>query len=43
MIVADLREYPMDAKYLNICVDVDNVRCLERIIATFTEKAFAIG
>lgn len=43
MIVADLREYPMDAKYVNICVDVDNVRCLERIIATFTEKAFAIG
>ena len=43
MIVADLREYPFDGGYVNICVDVDNVRCLERIIATFTEKAFKIG
>ena len=42
MVVADLREYPMDAKYVNICVDVDHVRVLERIIATFTKKAFQI-
>ena len=42
MVVADFREYPFDAQYVNICVDVDNVRCLERIIATFTAKSFQI-
>lgn len=38
MIVGDLREYPFDAKHVNICVDVDGTRVLERIIATFTHQ-----
>ena len=40
MVVADFREHPFDAQYVNICVDVDNVRLLEKVIATFTAKAF---
>ena len=36
MIVADLREYPDDARYLGICVDVDARKALEKLIAAFT-------
>ena len=42
MVVTDFREYPFDAQYVNICVDVDKVRLLEKDIATFTRKAFEI-
>ena len=42
MVIADFRENPFDAQYVNICVDVDNVRLLEKVIATFTRKAFEI-
>lgn len=35
MVVADLREYPIDAPYLSICVDVDARKALEELLTTF--------
>lgn len=36
MVVPDFREYPFEAGFVNICVDVDARRALERLIAAFT-------
>ena len=38
MVVADFREYPFDAPYLTICVDVDERRAVEKLIAAFTHQ-----
>ena len=38
MIVPDLREYPFEANFVNICVDVDGTRALEKLIAAFTRE-----
>ena len=37
MVVTDLREYPMDAQYLNICVDVDGRKAVEELLTTFMD------
>ena len=37
MVVADLREHPIDAPLLSICVDVDSRRAVEELLTTFME------
>ena len=35
MVVADLREHPIEAPGVSICVDVDSRRALEELLTTF--------
>lgn len=39
MIVTDLREYPMDAPFASLCLDVDATRAVEELIAAFTSNS----
>ena len=38
MVVVDLREYPFDAQYINICTEVDAPRAVETLLSVFHQQ-----